>query len=843
MGSPLPDTSEADAALAKGSPSPDISLSFKPLPDTSEADAALGSAIAAPSPQAGAANPPAPEPVPDSGPQPDSWGKDIQEFIYPTKLKSEGGVVDEEHEKKPDWYSMPEMSTLLSIPSIRAILATPFTGSEATKDILKARFGIDAKQDGAYWIAKSKVDGKEYAWKPGLRKSDFERGALGAAEFSGGAKLAAGLVGLIPGMAAAPAVAGATAQSPGTLATIAAGVGHGLAGSTATEAAKYAGGGGFSLPSIAGQGVLGGVMATPGAVMEALQNRIMGGAAAGTMEDTGQLLGRGARGNNFAQQEFVNRLGTDAATRTAAQNLGADVTPDVLAATTPVGQEALAVSQAAKSSGGNAYRVADTAARSNASKAILARLEQMGGEADNSVVNHESEEAIRKLHSALDQRVKILYKNLVPPETPLAPEDLADVRKYIANYKGSKLPKLLKRIQSQLTEEPGTVIPPSVTVDPSTLNVTTHPGGTSSNPLTYQDLDSITQETGSATKGPDIWKSPAKGLSKDAYRVLNSARDKVAERLGKITELADAQDAFKERTQFQEDLSHLLGNQIKGVIAGDVSPGVDTALKSAAKGAIARLARTSRAISKLPPDVQNNIVVSGVINMMRGASEEEPISIPVAEKMLNGLLTNSKALPIIGRQLGPNAVAGLTDMKNLASGVMRMVRAQVNNGRAEGIVRQLATADAIAGKVADAIETGGRVVGTTAGAVVGHAAGEGIIGTGEGANMGRIIGGGMGKLMGRAIRGDAKDIVPKVAGFLTSPEFRALANSSTGTNPVPPSVLRQTVNSGVFSSMMDALKQPSGTRGGWLRGVMDTAHSATQAAGHNISDRMSRGAQ
>lgn len=103
------------------------------------------------------------------------------EKVWPTKEEKDGGVINPELEKYPDWMTAPEVHDPTSPAAYKAILGNIASlGPDDVKAILHEQFP-DAKVEkrGEYVTAQFKPDGPIYASKPGLRKSDFVRAGLG----------------------------------------------------------------------------------------------------------------------------------------------------------------------------------------------------------------------------------------------------------------------------------------------------------------------------------------------------------------------------------------------------------------------------------------------------------------------------------------------------------------------------------------------------------------------------------------------------------------------------------------------------------------------------------------
>lgn len=189
--------SEADSLLTSFKPS-----ATAPPPPTKYDPNAEADSLLAPSPTPGAANPPAPAAVADTGPQPDSWAEDIKQAIFPTKEEKDGGVINPKLHKYPDWIDAPEIRGSLTPDAIMTLLGTAAPqGPDDIKNIVKKQFP-NAKVErpnapngkpGSYVTMQFEPDGPTYAYKPGLQKSDFFRAMMGAPVAGAGVAMAGAL--------------------------------------------------------------------------------------------------------------------------------------------------------------------------------------------------------------------------------------------------------------------------------------------------------------------------------------------------------------------------------------------------------------------------------------------------------------------------------------------------------------------------------------------------------------------------------------------------------------------------------------------------------------------------
>lgn len=153
------------------------------------------------------------------------------ERIHPTKTEAEGGVIDPDLDKTPDWtgaipWSHPDQAA-------RMVFGMGIATPEEAFDIFKEQLP-DAKIEragkfGQYIKIKPAGDDQTYTWKPGMRPSDFARAAVTAPIYAGGAALSAAML-----PAAAPAILPA------------------LGGAALVELQKYNAGGGFNPSNLAG---------------------------------------------------------------------------------------------------------------------------------------------------------------------------------------------------------------------------------------------------------------------------------------------------------------------------------------------------------------------------------------------------------------------------------------------------------------------------------------------------------------------------------------------------------------------------------------------------------------
>lgn len=402
----------------------------------------------------------------------------LQEKVYPTKTEAEGGVINPDLEKLPDWTLMAPVAEH-PINSARAALGTLISTKEETAAVIKEQFpGTKVEEKGAYLVITPKGSGQSYAWKPGIRTSDFARAALTIP---------------VAGAGAAAVGAGVAAALPGAVGAGLTGLGSTLAGAGLLELEKYSAGGGFNplnlAGAVAGHGVIQGIGAGLGAVGRRVFGTApeVGGALAGaegatlqpganapaapqmTAEQLGPEMAAAGRGMGSSQRAVAGQAMADPELMTAARNLtGPDGRP-LIESMTPAQLSQNPTYQSLANAGTGAVESHNRTIR-GLGHALTDALDAAGAKSNQGSLERAAKTAIEdrlarakavvdKIYGLLDgadaveasgtEPARAAVKGLVAPETrtaiPKFKEAIAGIEKELGT-----LPDPVKKFRNQL---------------------------------------------------------------------------------------------------------------------------------------------------------------------------------------------------------------------------------------------------------------------------------------------------------------------------------------------------------------------------------------------------------
>lgn len=702
-----------------------------------------------------------------------------------------GAPLNEEYEKYPDLFSMPELLNPHPLSNPRAIpvlYGTATTGAAGTKNVLENWFPeTEPRLVDGYVLAKSKKDGKIYKFGPGGRLSDFGRGIIGGLEQAAGASL-------LPAALSGPGIVGA--------------MGKGAAGNLVTDAISSASGAGPVDPYAIPKGAAFGALTHAGLETSRLAaNTILGNAPAAEastalaaqplpgeppvtdLTSTTHLYTQAARGDQAAKQEFARRLGynqevVDSAIRTGTldsllpEHLGTDPT-------------AKAVMQATRSVPASVSAAVQETGLRKVGNRMRDLLEEWGGDlnraAESSNVQARTQ-AIIDEGKALAKSQYTAVDNLVPADTPVQGPAVQEVLDYIAKVEkglgkdAQDMSPILKDMKRVLTPKE----PPKTTLADAKLAETYGgtPPSTEAVPPTYAAVDALTRKIGKGARPNTPFAEETKGMFKDAYAMMSKIRRDAAESAhpGAGALLDEAQKTVVLRKEFESKIKDAFGAQNAGVLGGELGPQADAAMKPLAKQ---ELEKFNKFVDALPKEMREGVVTSSLAEALGKYTMDRPVDFHKFVGWYEGLRgageNPSQAFNKLVANLTPSARAGIKDIYNVAKAITSATKYNIQTGRLGYVMGTAPKAESFLSELLD---------------VASHVGG-GIGGAARWANLVRA-----------KLEGATTPLMEAADAFIVSPEFQPLMKAMSGKAPVPQAVIRQTLSSRGFQRLANALKVP-----------------------------------
>jgi hypothetical protein len=645
-----------------------------------------------------------------------------------------------ETEGLQDWAGMPELNEF-SLNSFKSALGTMLTNPEETAAIIKQQYpDVQIRTDyNGNIILKSSIDGKEYAIKPGLQVSDIPRG-----------------IGAIAAFTPAGRATGATAQALGAAGTQA-----------AMEGIESSTGGDFSGSNVAAAGAI----PFAGSIFNALKNRLGGKAEQAvdaisdtvntapeaplqqtpiqSLEDVATTAKKAGEGSKSATQELATQVMPDAEKIAAAERLGIQdyLQPDHVT-TNQVYRE---LAQAVKSYPGSIARAEE-----------LKGLEQVTKRADEIITSLSkndpsvvSDLARKELQAAYDKSFASagkLYDELreaIPATTRVQADNVLATIKARADELGGaeylSAPEktvLSKLSPKQVKNEAGEVIEEKLP--------------------TYALLDDVRRDIVAAKfKGQGAFKDADDRILDILNNALRSDQKAVAESFGKAEVFDAAQATAATYKAMQDDLKALFGKTLSDSIVGDIS----ASTRALAQGDTSKFISLTKAIDKLPKELQQEIVVSGLRTAFGKKLASGQMNFGEFSKWYRGLQSNKQAYTALMSKLPAGTAKELDDLAKVSEGIAAASRERIQTGRLQVVADIVKNADSAIGKMYEAVK------GQSGKVALGGVAD--MIGTG---------GAGMAFALGAALMKKKEPAMKLVNEVISSPQFIKAATNPTKEN-------------------------------------------------------------
>lgn len=760
-----------NAVAAGAPPAPVAEPQQVPAP---QSDAAVTSLSVAP---AGTPIPPTEVPIPAPQQEPikpiaNQAPPGFFASLYETAFPS-GPAVKEEHEKLKDWTKLPELWHI-STPSALALLGTIASGPDQTEKVLKEQFGVTARKDGRYILFKSKEDGKEYAWKPGIHGSDWARAGAGA-------------------LATLPATLGAAALAPaGAAGAIGAGALGSMAGVGGLEMMKAAAGGDFQTGQVLAAGALGGLVPALGKAGQTAWSFARGEAPAALppVVQTAQAAELQARESLAAKMAAAarNPAGPEAA------DVAAQVKPDPAVFAAAQRRGVLDRLQPEHVSTNDTFQelgqsIPGAPARNARALDALGQsldqaLKESGARSSPGAVDYTAKEAIKKQIEEAKALFKRLYKEvfgekgvggLVKGETPTPPTKfLAEVERIKSQQNGT-IPKAVKKVVADL-----------------------YPAGEEVTP-TASLVDRTRKQLGAGVKGKGTYGKALQstGEAHALFEALDADQLAAAELNGAGAKFREAQEAFKNHAAMVKETVAVLGKQGERSLAGQAGSAVE-GLPYVAPDGFDRVMRVTT--EPLRPDVAKQSLFQFIKN--NGELDARGFvqwfgDLKAAEKSYNALMTH----------LGPDLRTALHDLYDVARSV---AGAMSKSGTSASL---FPAADKVGGAGTRAL---GWIVDNT---------------LGRGANMMGVPSppGGFTRFALARLSGADKPITDALVEFITSPAGRAGMHGAASGAPIPAGRLASIAASPTFRHLMDAANVPASARQRWLEQALTATVAGSPA--------------
>lgn len=639
-------------------------------------------------------------------------------------------------------YDMPETNEL-SLGLVKAAVGGLLASSRERGQIFAANFpGVQVREDekGNTWL-QSAQNGQWYVIPPGFRAEDTPRAIAGIAAFT-----PAGRATTIPGAALAAggtqaAIEASQAATGGEFnprdAALAAAFGGGAqlaargvsAGRQAFE--RVAQRAASDVPPVAGAPA-----AAPGTPPPSAPPPAPATPPAPPMSaaDLAQTARQAAMGNERAAKVLADQAASNPETVAAARRLGIEdyLQPDHV--TTNQAYRELA--QAVKSVPGSETRAAEMQGLQQAGQRAEQLIEELGGTSDASALSAVVRQRMQATQQQLTDQSEKLYGEVraaISPRTEAPAKSTLDFLRQHADDLGGaeRLLPIERKLLADLSGE---------------------------KPVTYAYLDQTRKQIGQAMRsasGP--FADSESGLLKRLYGALSDDQFAVAQLAGAGDIYRAAQSAVAVRKSLEDDLTSLFGKTLDGSIAASL-PGAVGAL---VKGDSSKLVRLIQAV---PPDLRQQVVVSGIGSSFRNAATRGPITWSTYARWYEGLQRNRQAYAAVMSQLPLSARKQFHALYRVARDISAASRERITTGRLQVFTEGMQDADRLVQRIYETAKQ--NVTSTLAGAAAATATAP-ILGPGAA---------GVGAAVSSALAKGAKPKALQAADqLISSPDFIQMA--------------------------------------------------------------------
>lgn len=694
-------------------------------------------------------------PAPAVGPAAEKFFTEAQTQAGEQARSDEWGLI-QEHEAKPDWWFMPEMS-MFSGPGLGTTLATLATNPQDLQKIMESR-GIKARKEGRYLLLTSPKNGQEYVFNEGrVQGSDIVR-ALTAGAIGAGALAA---LGAVPAVAAAGPASGLGMRLLANLAgrnigsglgtKVAAGMLGSGAGALVNEGVEELAGGDAEAAPVIASTLMGAAAPIVTATGRAAGNFMRGAGgpapAPALAQEIGPLLGQAAEGVEGAGAEVGKRLAPDPKAAAAIGAMGwDDLVPVEDVAKDRVAQATV------KSMKSQAGLVADDTAYDELKKRGRQVIPDLGGSTDRSAVSRESLDMLAAQGKDLKALEKPLYQGLKDETRGKRMLAGSSARAFLEAKKRELkglFPADLQRALDALTPE---VRP--IKEGPRL-------------PVLRSVVDTLRKQWGRAGRFDATFSDEGTGLAKTLYERLSDDLQADAEKrgVGFASRLKEAFGYTQQRKRIEEGVTRIAGKQLGEEVAGDIMPGFVKSVTDLSKGVVQPFLDNMKAIESLPRAQRIKVVTSSLAGAFKSVSDDQPFSFKGFADWWGALKGQKEAYNALVHNLAPGA---------------------------RHVLENLYTASRAISK-ANAYRSGGKVVGA-----------DPLVSANEVASVlaqGVVPRGGLGGLLAKVISGSlepaSQDRAYRIAAYLATPEFRAHAQGraiAQATGKVPEGIVRKIMN-------------------------------------------------
>jgi hypothetical protein len=653
-----------------------------------------------------------------------------------------------EIEGMPDISGLPEINQITSGPAWMNFFGTlTATNPEEALKVFQSNFpNTPMRQDAkGNWIVTSKIDGKDYAFQPGLSKNEVNRAVGGGALFAATGGSGGVIPAMIGGLATSTGLETAKAMQGGDFnpVNVAVDTIMPLAGKALKEGGKYLGKKTGLLKEIdqtlpiGAQGLTDEVVTMPSVKPKPEVKEDTLEDLAKTLRTSGRILDKKGKRDLADQAKMDPQLIADA------KELGIldDLQPDHLSTSNAFRQ----IAQAVKSLTGSEMRGQEIKGLRNVGKTLTNTLKKMGADDDLSVVDFQLKTKFENIIDKIKVKESKAFTNLkekIPSSTEI---DSQATRAYLEG-------RLLEVKKVELLE-------PIEKMAYEIINDTDVP-------VTYGMLNEVRRRAGVKMDKIGGQGDSETGIAKMIYGSLAEDILTVADKLGLKKEKMLANAYTVARKGIEDDMISIYGNKLNGTVITPLISGV----KQLSEG---KLNKMSDLIKATPRSMREKVMATGILTAFGKANKNGDLNFTTFGQVVEGIEKNSRSKNMIATNLPEGGWDSISRMGRISNGVRESTGEFITTGKISEAKEYITKNESLLKSLL--------AIGAKGVAIEGGSALAGIPTVGLGM-MGAITTG---------VMGARRDVIKHAEKAMLSKEWKEMAkNAATGTMPSDSAIVK-----------------------------------------------------
>lgn len=332
----------------------------------------------------------------------------------------------------------------------------------------------------------------------------------------------------------------------------------------------------------------------------------------------------------------------------------------------------------------------------------------------------------------------------------------------------------------------------------------------------YKEAQNVARQKGAFSD----WSSAEQGLAKEIVNKLRPAYERTFEKHAGKGALDAARAATQAVKRFEGGTDRVLGKRRGPNIEGHPFDYLEPALKDLSDGDPTTLVSMVRGIDGIGPDVQSDMVMTGLMSKFSDAGKGQPLNWTEAAKFGRKVRSQSFSEQALKSTLRPDQWKGLNHIFDVADNIDKVMAMRARTGNAVETRRALRSMDSSMNLLLDtaaaALPGTGSKLGGAVGGISGYFGGGAGVGLAAGAG-GSVIGGAVGRFAQKALtRNRATPVDHLMDQWMASPAYSAGIKASAGLVPATPGLIQRIGEHPATVKWLEAAGVPPSERQRWI---------------------------